>query len=53
METCYILESKLGLSNSISPFGDTKGVFFSKSAMCLSNIQKQIFQITILNLKFI
>ena len=29
-----------------------KGVFFSEKAMCFSNLQKSIFQKTILNLKF-
>ena len=30
----------------------TKGGFVSESAMCFSNLQKKLFQITILNLKF-
>ena len=30
----------------------TKGGFFSESAMCFSNLQKNIFPKTILNLKF-
>ena len=30
----------------------TKGGFFSESAMCFSNLQKNIFQKTILELKF-
>ena len=31
---------------------DSKGVFFSEIAMCSSNLQKKIFQKTILDLKF-
>ena len=32
--------------------GMVKGGFFSESVMCFSNLQKNIFQKTILNLKF-
>ena len=48
------IKVNLAIMKSISffLFHTAKGGFFSESAMCFSNLQKTIFQKTILNLKF-